>query len=201
MIHDHIFIHVPRTGGTTLRQLEWPGHNGHATALQTLEKIGPEQFWTAYKFAFIRHPLDRFVSLYHYFAQMSANHQWYPMNEPLIKRMQGYGSFRECCLRFIEDRTCTYYHLLPQADYVLIDGKMAVDYLGRTETLQDDIAQIAAILHAPRFRLRRQENRSQHRPWQEEYDPETTEIVSAHYAADFDLLNLPRQRGVLNYVI
>lgn len=185
----NLFIAVPRTGCSSVRQLAWPSHCGHATAQQLLEKIGRAEFFGSFRFGFVRHPLDRFVSLYHYFHQMPDDHQWFAPNYRLVELARGYATFRDFCLRFIEDGIWTFYHFPPQARYLLVNGKLAVNYLGRTETLQKDISIIAQQLGETDYSVC-VTNTSTHPPWQECYDAETHKVISEFYAADFPLLEM-----------
>ena len=78
-----IFIHIPKTGGTSIAEPDYEGGNGalagylgeqdyaqagHIRAVGLKQRIGAS--WDQYfKFAFVRNPWDRLVSLYHYFLQ------------------------------------------------------------------------------------------------------------------------------------
>lgn len=63
-----IFVHVPKTAGTSIEQtLCEPGRKvgGHTTAAQ-FKNYFPAEFESYFKFAFVRHPLSRFLSAYAY---------------------------------------------------------------------------------------------------------------------------------------
>ncbi len=61
---DCVIIHIHKTGGTTIRRHLWDGRFSG----RSFGEMRPE--WrNLYKFAFVRHPLDRFVSAYSYFNQ------------------------------------------------------------------------------------------------------------------------------------
>lgn len=62
---DCVFIHVPKTGGSTIRQGLWKARwqgpvFGHV----------PNAWRDLFAFAFVRHPLERFVSAYADFSQL-----------------------------------------------------------------------------------------------------------------------------------
>lgn len=60
-----IFIHIPRTGGTSLRQIFGFPLVGHQTKAVILRnKIGQEEWNSHYKFSIVRNPWDRTVSSY-----------------------------------------------------------------------------------------------------------------------------------------
>lgn len=66
-----IFCHVPKVAGTAIENaLKAPGQTvgGHSTALGYRRKF-PTEFATYFKFAFVREPVDRFLSAYYYLKQ------------------------------------------------------------------------------------------------------------------------------------
>ena len=69
--HQCVFFHVPRTGGSSIEALNWWDEwTGHFPAARELADRP-----TYFSFAFVRNPWDRFVSLYHYFADMTPQHR------------------------------------------------------------------------------------------------------------------------------
>ena len=66
--HKHIFIHNPKTAGTSMESCEWVGGKGHRTARQLVPQA--PDYWS---WGFVRHPLDRIVSAY-YGLRLNAEH-------------------------------------------------------------------------------------------------------------------------------
>lgn len=56
--YNAIFIHIPKTAGSSIQ--EALGHGGHETIHHYMEQEG---FNRAFKFAFVRNPWDRFISM------------------------------------------------------------------------------------------------------------------------------------------
>lgn len=56
--YNTIFIHIPKTAGSSMQAVL--GHGGHETIYHFMEQDG---FDGAFKFAFVRNPWDRFISL------------------------------------------------------------------------------------------------------------------------------------------
>ena len=69
-VEDYVFIHIPKCGGTSVeRALGIPFVN-HDTALERRKRLGTEAWAQRYKFAVVRHPYDRVVSLFFYWWKL-----------------------------------------------------------------------------------------------------------------------------------
>jgi hypothetical protein len=62
-----IFIHPPRCGGTSIESsFGWQNESEkHLSASSIRKKIGEKQWAQSFKFAVIRNPFDRVISMYH----------------------------------------------------------------------------------------------------------------------------------------
>ncbi len=69
---DCVLIHIPKTGGTSIRKGIWGSHYDGPT-FGTI----PDDWMTLFKFAFVRHPLQRFVSAWKMFTEgAKGDPQW-----------------------------------------------------------------------------------------------------------------------------
>jgi hypothetical protein len=197
--HRLLFVHVQKTGGLTvehylLEQVEdavrvggLPGDR-HATLTDALE-AHPE-LKDHFTFGFVRNPWARLYSWYQMiqrrqktaaegneFVQekLRANPFWqavlrdYPSFEAFV--LQGPGDFERL-------RT-------PQVHYLTAPGKEA-DFIGRTETLDADLAHVCTTLGltAPEALARR--NAGPPADYRTAYTDEMRALVEEHFAEDIE---------------
>jgi len=141
--HKFIFIHINKTGGTSIEKVFMPDADRrdvpykHAPVAFYNERW-PDQFRTYFKFAFVRNPWDWLVSRYHW----SKNRQHffdYSFDE-FLRRLKEGVRLSESAL-WLEDDA-----LKPQLDRLTIGKAIAVDFVGRFETLQSDFDFVCAKL-------------------------------------------------------
>jgi chondroitin 4-sulfotransferase 11 len=91
-VHRAVFVHIPKTAGTSvLNALGVPTvFDTHAPA-RAYARAYPEFCATAYKFAFVRNPWDRFASSFHF---MKHGTEW-PMQQEWANRHIGNLDFAE----------------------------------------------------------------------------------------------------------
>jgi hypothetical protein len=164
-----IFVEIPKTGTTTIRSTieGWPHSHMNIVELQNL--LTEQQFKEYFKFAYVRNPWDRTVSLYHY-----------------IRRNSRHRYHKQC----ISDGNFSTYlkseHLesLPQQyDFISKHGKNLLDFVGKFENLQEDFNIICDKIGIPKIKLPHK-NKSNHKHYTEYYDDETRQIVAERYAKD-----------------
>lgn len=162
--HKCIFIHIPKNAGQSvehvfldLLDLTWetraplllrpkvPGELGpprlaHLTADEYVQYkyVAPEMFEEYFKFAFVRNPWSRMVSIYKFLRF----NQSLEFNEFLAT------TFRE---RVVKNQP---WFVRPQADFILTSqGDAIVDFIGRFENLQDGFNHACKQIGIPETRL------------------------------------------------
>lgn len=139
--HDRqvIFIHIPKTGGTTV-ELElglFDHKHGYGVvngkALQHLiwkdyvSILGLDTFNNYFKFAIVRNPYDRIVSEYY----------WCPDKGIGYKGGQSFDEFLDYCQDVIDnkayDRTIHHDHYMYQSDFIFEGDTCMVDILFKFE--------------------------------------------------------------------
>lgn len=161
LIHDNsIFVHVPKTGGTSIEALMGEGKSGyslgyqsdfdiHDILLSAWRYMPDEDFNRRYKFGFVRNPFDREVSNYFWHTQV---------NVETVKEISfadwvewRYNMADNVPLSWFPDKQQFYYHKgfakAPQVGYFVNSyGDFISDFIGRYETLHDDWAKVCDII-------------------------------------------------------
>lgn len=188
--YNCIFIHIPKTGGTSIEsslemhgdvdyigvkphinQTEnhnvlWGGGLQHLTGAQIKDKI--ENYNDYYKFTFVRNPWSRFASAVIFNGSISTNLKSNLTKSEFKKHIQGidYDDLHHKC----------------QLDYIMHDGNLLVDFIGRYENLHEDYAHINSKLGTNLTLEHRM--KTKHKHYTEYYDDETKQIVAERYAKD-----------------
>lgn len=196
--HKFIFFAIPKTGTHSVRQalrqqlgpddIEQVGlfvqkrfsfpelkdfTSGHVSVNQIRPVLGEKVFNEYYKFAFVRNPFDRFVSYCSFMSRDTGAFAAQPRE------------FMKYILTELKPND----HLLYMSQYEFIvdqNEKLAVDYVGRNESMQDSYSRICLEIGIPATELSIV-NSSQHRPYMEYYDDEIHSLVSNVYGKDIDM--------------
>jgi hypothetical protein len=195
LLHDErraIFIHIPKTAGVSAAQAFYgqallarhgvasPGHH----TLQYLQALAPAKCDRYFTFAFVRHPLDRLVSAFHYLQRETPyehDRAWAQAH------LSGYRSFPEF-ITALEDPgyrqvVMAKVHFRPQVEFVMnTRGEVAVDFVGRMERLHDDYADVCRRTGVA-DRLPRVPAAARRR-WPAEYDARSAAFAARIYVED-----------------
>ena len=145
------------------------GFYNHMTAAAAKALINDDDIWRSYfKFAFDRNPWDRQVSYYHYcFRDRTAQ----PSFESFVQ----------------SDRRAR----LNNYDIYAIDGRVAVDFVGRYETLGGDLKRALGNMGLDEdVQLPRAKGsfRKEQRSYRDYYTPESQRLVGEWYKSEIALL-------------
>ena len=145
------------------------GFYEHMPAWRVRDYVGEEVWRSYFKFAFDRNPWDRQVSWYLY----------------KTKTKRARPSFE----RFMADRARAY--VTNYAQYT-IDGALAVDFVGRYESLEEDLNRALELAGAgtrvsvPRVNVT--PNKDEARSYRSYYSPDTQGLVADWYEPEIALL-------------
>lgn len=196
--HRFLFFAVPKTGTHAVREalrehmgaedLEQAGlfvkkrlpfrefdgvTHGHLTAQMIRPVLGEEMFASYFKFAFVRNPFDRFVSFCAFMSRETGEFERAP------------SAYMKHVIRDV--RPFQHVLFVPQ-HFFLVDaqGRLAVDHVARTETMQASYDAICARIGIPSQTLARV-NASRHNAYWTYYDDELIALVGNLYRRDLEL--------------
>jgi len=198
--HAFIFLHVQRTGGSSvIRTLEPYGYRTpvtpmsrflsraglardprkivfrtHETACRVRERLPAGMYEEFLSIAFVRNPWSWLVSLYEVFKK-GPRHR----HHKIVRKMK---DFREYIDWEAARRSRFQYPLITDQT-----GEIIVDFLGRSERLQDDHARLCQQLNIDAAPLPREKRRT-FRDYREYYDDDTREKVAEYWQRDIELL-------------
>jgi hypothetical protein len=179
-----IFIHIPRTGGTSIATALYGELFGHPYFEEFLAH-DPEKASRYFKFTIVRNPWDRLVSCY---AQMQKEN-----NNPIIKRR--YKPFKNLSfeeliygLQFKKSRSRIWQipHFRPQTRFLSNSKSLSIDYVGKFEQLDLSIAQIESQLGINLEILHLNRAQASNQNYQEFYNVKMKEIVAKVYSEDIE---------------
>lgn len=196
--HRFIFFAVPRTATHSLRRAlrphlavdDWEQQmlndaqalpvpalaalkHGHISFRQLREHLPAEMLDGYFKFAFVRHPFDRFLSACFFLNR--GNPEFPGRETACIKQLIRRAPFRRRIL------------ITPQSRLVADEhGRARMDYVGRFETLQDSYNEICRRVGIPPAPLP-SENASANDGYASCFDEELRDWAAEFYREDFDL--------------
>lgn len=194
-----IYIHIPKNAGSSLSKALNFSHITHATIRQVQKVVDHYEFDHYFKFCFVRHPYDRFLSLYNY-ARMpeSMYHSAIAPEKARCGKHFDYellkdASLEDCANYLVEGKLKhddSWFHWQPQYEWLINDkGVIAVDFIGRFERLNEDFNELKARLHINTSLQHINLSSTIDDSYEQYYNSATKRIIYDYYKRDFELFN------------
>lgn len=176
------FVSISKTACDSMcKVLEEPteGIEEHHQDIKDIKEcLTEEQFNEYYKFAFVRNPWDKMVSQYFWGQQIDIKAPWnnYPFEEFILDLCREKKVFLTHPNYY---RSCY--------DWITIDGKVEVNFIGTFENLQEDWSIVCDKLgvNLPLIHT----HKTQHKNYRDYYNDWTKWIVEKYYAKDIEMFN------------
>jgi len=166
----YCFIHVPKTGGTSVR-MHLPNSTGH----KPLSRVAESKLKGRFTFAFVRNPFERLVSAYEYLKGGGRT----------LKDKRLGNQIPDTFPKFVfnlKQYTGRSIHLKPMCYYL----DKEVDFIGRYENIQNDFNHVCEAINYP-ITTMVHINETDYGDWREYYlMPQLVKIVESYYKDDLD---------------
>lgn len=193
--YKFIFIRQQKIGGSTMENNgiavidpnyikftkdKCPGEDPNHMCAETIEKLIPYKYDNYFRFTFVRNPWARLVSLYFHMNLGASDKTW--RKKYHAKDFNPYKKPFDQFIKECDNKVWANSHL-PMKEFA---GD--VDYIGKTENLQDDFDYICECIGAPQQDIG-WINKGNHKSYIEYYTDETREIVAQRYAEDIKMFD------------
>ena len=138
---NNAFVHIPRTGGTTVHDCL----GKYATNRPDHEFLGKDariKYHGYFLYTFMRNPYTRMISCYESQFPRELNHYHLPNEDDHIT----FDRYIEVIIEGQHDDAEHFQHWRPQTDWIFGDNEVVVNYIGHTETMGRDINEIARLI-------------------------------------------------------
>ena len=179
------FIHIPKTAGQSVAAALGYEHRPEYHHINDVDQT--EGF---FRFCIVRDPVDRFVSAYAYSTQMAraggASVEQHPVRQFIIDHGLGDSVDRfALAVREHGFPVLNSVHFRPQMHWI---RRGRPQYIGRLETLTEDLNRILRVLGRPGIEAMPERNRSEVTPDSRRLGPEARAYVEELYDDDLRLL-------------
>lgn len=189
--HRCVFIHIPKAAGTSLTKTLFAAPSRHLQYTE-YERANPRKFRKYFKFTFVRNPYDRLYSAYTFLKKNGLNQldrSWAAGN------LASFPDFESFVHGWVTpDNIWSWVHFKPQHFWICDKSlKLQVDFVGRFERMDADVAIVQERLNLPVAPLPKINVTNRPRNGEDPYTEETRSIVAQVYRADFDLFNYDKK--------
>lgn len=183
-----IFIHIPRTAGSSVVKAGVQEVYGHLGIDWYFNKDA-EFAAKALKVAFVRNPWDRIHSCYHYLAHKSGHVRDTKFKKRFLAHTHSFEEFVMTTLHLPDVQR--FMHFKPQVDYITYRNEHCIDFIGRFESLHQDVHKLGDMIGKP-LNLPHV-NESNKQKTGQVYNNAMIEKVASVYAKDIEVFNYEYQ--------
>ena len=181
-----IFIHVPKSAGTSVSKAIYGRTLGHYSAAE-ISNAFPDLYKNSFTFGFVRNPWDRVLSAYS-FAKLGRTSVMGVRN-PEQYKIEEFSTFERFVCEWLPNQNLEKVDFIfrQQSDYLCDrEGEIAVDKVGFVETLDLDLGEIARRLNKKIDVVRENSTRGADDKYRDYYSIEMRDIVACLYSKDIE---------------
>lgn len=213
--HKLIHIHIPKTAGVSISNLIskegiengihtlYGSINGNTSKFLTgsectilqhifwneIKSSYPIQWYVYKKFAFVRNPYDRIVSIYSYLKHLvNCGVNGHPFMKSPSQKFDDFVELIEIemqnnFVKFSHNIVC---HFYKQTDFICgINGAIMIDFVGKFENIEEDIKWLYQYLKVEKIDILPFLNKTEHQNYMDYYNSKTKKIIYKLYESDF----------------
>lgn len=140
-----IYIHIPKTGGTSVEKVLFDRENSSEhVPIQYYKEYYPQYYADFYIVTFVRNPYTRMISVYNYYR--AGGNKKGALDQKLAEAFRRINSLDVFVDLF--DYMKNLLHLKRQIDF--IGAAYRVDWIGRFETFNEDLQTLIVKFNIPR---------------------------------------------------
>jgi hypothetical protein len=172
-----LFVHINKTGGTSVSAALGAPLTMHPTATEMKAYVGHEAWEDKLSFAIVRNPFDRIVSQWCYRVKTNQN-----------QLGEGKADFATWVHSVFEQNDAKYRDkprfFMPQIDWIQDNGSVIVDEVARFECMEHDLqliaGQVGMLLELPHL------NSTDRRSYREYFDSATRRTIEQAFRTDLE---------------
>lgn len=177
--HHFIFIHINKTGGTSITKVAEIPYIRHLIAKEIIHLVGIDKWEKAYKFTVVRNPWDKVVSQYKYRVQTNQH--------KMKDRPISFDKWVNCAYGKTKD--LFYYDsprmFAPHSDWLKgFDGNININKILKFESLTEDFRMIAKELgikkKLPHLKRTTKDN------YRKYYNDKTAQVIADCFEEDIE---------------
>src|SRR5262245_60897278 len=190
--HRCIFVHIPKAAGISVAMALFGNLAGGHHSARHYRVVFGRDFWSYFKFTFVRNPYARLVSAYE-FLRNGGHPAWRTNQRFRDEVLSEYADFGDFVLRWL--KPCTHWtepHFRPQHEFLELGGRLVMDFVGRVERIDVDFATVCERLGIQAQLERLNPTVAKHGTLGDHYVSDAVERrVRDVYAKDFELFGYP----------
>lgn len=184
-----LFIHIPKNAGSSVMEALYGKAFGHRPASFYMANDA-RKFKRRMTFAIVRNPYDRFCSIFYNYLSLPGLSPWQKNVGKSFFSL--YSSPDELANKIrTNQRTKAFYmsliHSLPQRDWLMVEGKIVVQYLFPFEKMDKVETFLRDVLQDPVFSLPHVNASKRSNTWQNEIGLEAKQLIEKLYKDDIRL--------------
>ena len=187
---DVIFVHIPKSAGTSIAKSIYGARNGHLTAIDIKEKLGHDIFEKKISFGVTRNPYDRLVSAYFYAKQGGSKDGG--ISNPSFYQKKEFRNFDSFVKEWLvkQDLEGVDPIFRPQKDYLFHHDQQIVNKIFKIERIEEILKFLQETLKREiSIPVTNKTKRS--RDYLDYYTQDSMDIVNKLYSSDFRLFSYP----------